>query len=117
MEPERPVKRTPSCGTAAKSERRQYQTPMKPPQESNTQRAAVDHQRLVRLGLDRGIERDLASARGLMLEAADSVHASLAETDISDSRREYREGLERRLRSLANADVLAPAGEKTQPKP
>ena len=46
-------------------------------------------------------ERDLAT-RDILREAADSVHASLAETDISDSRREYREGLERRLRSLAN---------------
>lgn len=28
---------------------------MKPPQESNTRRAAVDHQRLVRLGLERAL--------------------------------------------------------------
>jgi hypothetical protein len=46
-------------------------------------------------------ERDLA-IWDILREAADSVRASLAETDISDSRREYREGLERRLRSLAN---------------
>lgn len=34
----------------------------------------------------------------LIIEAADSVHASLAETDISDDRRNYRIGLEERLR-------------------
>jgi hypothetical protein len=36
--------------------------------------------------------------RDLVHEAADSVHASLAETDISDERRRYRLNLEARLR-------------------
>ena len=71
------------------------------------------------LNESRAIERDLTAARALMLEAADSVHASLAETDISDSRREYREGLERRLRSLANREDHPPqvgCGESSQNK-
>ena len=44
------LRRTPSCDTAAESERRQHEKSMNTPQESNTQRAAVDHQRLVRQG-------------------------------------------------------------------
>ncbi len=39
-----------SCDTAAESELRQHQKSMNTPQESNTQRAAVDHKRLVRQG-------------------------------------------------------------------
>ena len=64
-----------------------------------------------RKGPDRDGERWCDLALGLLLEAADSVHASLAETDISDSRKGYREGLERRLRSLANVERLAHADE------
>ena len=56
-----------------------------------------------RKGPDRDGERWCDLARGLLLEAADSVHARRAETDISDSRKGYREGLERRLRSMANS--------------
>lgn len=36
--------------------------------------------------------------RSLMVEAADSIHASLAEDGISDDRRQYRKGLEARIR-------------------
>lgn len=43
----------------------------------------------------------LKDLRSLLLEAADSVHASLAETDISDARKEYRRDLEARLRNAA----------------
>jgi len=57
------------------------------------------------LNESRAIETDLALLRqkldrfsGLLLEAADSVHASLAESDISDARRAYRKELEERLR-------------------
>ena len=39
------------------------------------------------------------SLSDLLLEAADSIHASLAERDISDSRRNYRIGLEERIRA------------------
>jgi hypothetical protein len=41
------VGRTPSCGTAAESERRKHQPTMKSPENTDTQRAAVAHQRLV----------------------------------------------------------------------
>ena len=40
--------------------------------------------------------------KSLLLEAADSVHASLAETDISENRRQYRVDLENRLRESIN---------------
>ncbi len=60
------LRRTPNCGTADESELRQHQTTMEPPQEPNTQRTAVAHQRLVRrleqrdrkiAGLERKIKR------------------------------------------------------------
>lgn len=41
---------TRSCDTAAESKLRQHDKSMDTPQESNTERAAVDHQRLVRGG-------------------------------------------------------------------
>jgi len=40
----------------------------------------------------------LKDLKPLLKEAADSVHASLAETDISDDRRRYRNSLEEMLR-------------------
>ena len=49
----------------------------------------------------------------LLREAADSVHASLAETDISDERRAYRMGLENRLRErLQPNDQAHPTAAK-----
>ena len=60
------MQRTLSCDTAADSELRKYQKSMNTPQKSDTRRAAVDYQRLVRrleqrdrkiAGLGRKIER------------------------------------------------------------
>lgn len=44
----------------------------------------------------------------LLSEAADSVHASLAEDGITSARKEYRMGIEARLRA-----ALSPTGEAT----
>ena len=43
------------------------------------------------------------SLQSILKEAADSVHASLAETGISDDRRSYRSSLESRIRAKAGS--------------
>lgn len=50
------------------------------------------------------IRAGLNEANALLQEAADSVHASLAETDISDERKKYRVGLEERLRAASRKE-------------
>jgi hypothetical protein len=51
-------------------------------------------------------ETERAQLHALLLEAADTVRASQAETDISDHRRTYRIGLEQRLRNAALSHTI-----------
>ena len=55
-------------------------------------------------------EEQIKDLKVLLLEAADSVRASLAETDIFDARKEYRKDLEKRLRVAAkeNGKIESP---------
>lgn len=68
--------------------------------------STIDQMRLTaRLERERGgaqcahLAKRVMQLEALLTEAADSVHASLAEADITEARREYRAGLEARLRA------------------